>query len=165
VRQPIIIIAAMTTDRVIGDGDGMPWDIPAEYQQYLAQVSQETMIMGRRSFEIFGHDIPQARKIVISRSTGSFASAERAGSLPEAIRLARQTSRTIFIGGGASIYRESLEIADRMHLSVVKGKYTGDTYFPPFDLSQWRVAVREPHAEFEYFEYERANKAPHATDP
>jgi dihydrofolate reductase len=151
--QPIIVIAAMSADGVIGRGDGMPWDVPAEYAQYLAQVSEETMIMGRRSFEIFGRDIPRARKIVVSRSRPSFPDAEAAGSLAEAIELARQTPRRIFIGGGASIYREALECADRMHLSVIHGQFRGDTYFPEFDRDRWTVARHEVREGYDYFEY------------
>ena len=31
--QTMIIIGAMSTDRVIGSGDGMPWDVPEEYSR------------------------------------------------------------------------------------------------------------------------------------
>lgn len=151
--QPIIIIAAMSSERVIGCQNAMPWDVPAEYQQYLAQVSQETMIMGRRSFEIFGRDIPRARKIVVSRSRSEFPGAEAASSLAEAIKRARTTPRRIFVGGGATIYGEALAWADRMHLSVIHGRFQGDTFFPPFDQDAWSVARHEMRTGYDYFEY------------
>ncbi|MEE3258297.1 MAG: dihydrofolate reductase [Candidatus Latescibacterota bacterium] len=64
----MIIIPAMSKDRVIGSGDGMPWSVPEEYQQFLGFVEGQTVTMGRRSYEIFGPDLTSAHNIVVSRS-------------------------------------------------------------------------------------------------
>ena len=50
----MIIISAMGRNRVIGNGDGMPWHVPEEYQHFLDTTRDQTIIIGRRSFEIFG---------------------------------------------------------------------------------------------------------------
>ena len=63
-----IIIAAMSGDRVIGSGDGMPWHIPEEFDQSLRFVEGETVIMGRRSYEIFGTDLTSEHAISVWRS-------------------------------------------------------------------------------------------------
>ena len=44
----MIVIGAMSTDRVIGNGDGMPWDVPEEYAHFLRLVDGQTIIIGRR---------------------------------------------------------------------------------------------------------------------
>ena len=63
----IIIISAMSETRAIGKGEGMPWNVPEEYQHFVASVHQQAVIMGRRSYEIFGADF-EADTFVISRS-------------------------------------------------------------------------------------------------
>lgn len=63
----MIIISAMSRDRVIGSGEGMPWNVPEEYQQFLSFVEDQTVIMGRRSYEIFGPDLTSAHTVVVSR--------------------------------------------------------------------------------------------------
>jgi hypothetical protein len=64
----LIIISAMSNDRVIGSGEGMPWSVPEEYQQFLSLVEGQTVIMGWRSYQIFGPDLTSAHNVVISRS-------------------------------------------------------------------------------------------------
>ena len=64
----MIIIGAMSTERVIGNGDGMPWDVPEEYAHFLRIVDGQTIIIGRRSYEIFGDGLTSAHTVVVSRS-------------------------------------------------------------------------------------------------
>ena len=49
----VIIISAIGSNHIIGNGDGLPWHIPSEYDQFLGYVKDQTVIMGRRSYEIF----------------------------------------------------------------------------------------------------------------
>jgi dihydrofolate reductase len=151
----VVIIAAMSGDRVIGAGDGMPWDVPEEYAQFLRQVDGQTLIMGRRSFEIFGRDLQRTELIVVSRTLPPSTNPPVARSLSQALNFARQSEHTIFIGGGASIYAQAIPMADRMHLSVIHGEYSGDAYFPEWEQRAWRVEKDEPHARYTYFEYVR----------
>ena len=37
---PLIVIAAMTPDRVIGRDDGLPWDLPEEYAHFLECIRE-----------------------------------------------------------------------------------------------------------------------------
>ena len=88
----IIIIAAMSTDRIIGSGDGMPWHVPSEYQQYLEQVSGQSIIMGRKSFEIFGPDLrgTGTELFVLSRTQAEISGRTGYRSLEEAIAAAER---------------------------------------------------------------------------
>jgi dihydrofolate reductase len=36
----------------------------------------------------------------------------------------------VFICGGSEIYREAIALADRIYLTVVRGRYEGDAFFP-----------------------------------
>ena len=62
----------------------------------------------------------------------------------------------MFSAGGASIYRQTLPLADTMYLSIVKKDYAGDTYFPEFDdVDDWTMESSTDHAEFELRIYRR----------
>jgi dihydrofolate reductase len=76
-------------------------------------------------------------------------------SIPEALDKAREFGEEIFIGGGASIYKQCLPFADKMYLSYVKKEYEGDVYFPEFSELEWEEVKREDHEEFEFVEYKR----------
>jgi dihydrofolate reductase len=157
----VIIIGAMSVDRVIGSGDGMPWDVPEEYAQFLRLIAGQTLIIGRRSYEIFGKGLTSAHTLVISRSGGSQAGALIVPSVDEAVRVAESFGNTVFSGGGASIYAQTIARADTMFLSYIKGHFTGDAYFPSFDEGDWNVERREDHPRFEFVVYRRRTGPPH----
>lgn len=151
-----IIIAAMGKNGVIGVGEGMPWHVPEEYEHYIRLVSGQAVIMGRRSWEIFGKDLTTTQNIVVSRS-GRVTGAMAVPSLELALTQAVDTGRTVFIAGGASIYTQALEsdCVDEMYLSTIHGDHTGDSFFPAWDATQWSVARREQQARFEFVVWRR----------
>lgn len=151
----MIIISAMSSERVIGSGDGMPWKVPDEYAQFRGFITDQTVIMGRRSYEIFGVDLTSRHNIVITRAAEIEGEVEVAGSVAAAIELASQWDREVFCAGGGSIYAQMLPLADAMYLSFIKGDFSGDTHFPDFDEADWDVVTRRDHPEFEFVHYRR----------
>jgi len=53
----MIVIAALGEDGAIDRGAARPWDIPEEDRRYLDSIRAQTVIVGRRSYEIFGEDL------------------------------------------------------------------------------------------------------------
>lgn len=161
-----ILISAMSKTGVIGLGAGMPWHVPEEYAQYLRHVSGQTVIMGRRSWEIFGADLTTTRNLVVSRS-GQVTGALAVPSLEQALVRAEEARRTIFIAGGASIYAQALEHdwVDEMYLSTIHGDYPGDSFFPRWDESGWEVVRRESHERFEFVVWRRLRSRDRAALP
>ena len=150
----MIIIGALSTDHVIGSGDGMPWDVPEEYAQFLRLIEGQTIIIGRRSYEIFGDGLTSAHTVVVSRSA-NLPRASVVPSVEEAVRVAASFGTTVFSAGGASIYEQTIGLADTMYLSYIKGRFTGDAYFPQFSGQEWAVERREDHPRFEFVVYRR----------
>lgn len=142
------IIAAMSENRVIGQGDGMPWDVPDEYQQYLEFVRGNTVLMGRKSFEIFGPDTTAAHLVVLSHSPRPVSGAVVCQNLREALDAARSFGKPIFSCGGTNVYEQTIPLASEMLLSTIKGNYEGDRYFPEFDAREWRVADERDEEEY-----------------
>ena len=151
----MIIIGAMTRDHVIGSGDGMPWDVPEEYEHFRRLVAGETIVIGRRSYEIFGESLTSAHTVVVSRSATDLPGAIVVPSIDEALGVAEKFGGTVFSAGGASIYEQTIPRADAMYLSFIEGKFSGDAYFPPFDERDWTVERREPHERWEFVVYRR----------
>lgn len=154
-RFPIILISALARNRVIGTQDGMPWQIPEEYQQYLGFIRDQTVIMGRRTYEIFGADLTSRYVLVVSRSLAPGEGYQVCGSLEDALVAAQQLDREIFVAGGASIYAQALPLADEMYLSFIEGEYAGVAFFPEFDPEVWEVVERRKHSQFEFVKYRR----------
>jgi dihydrofolate reductase len=151
----MIIVGAMTRERVIGRGDGMPWDVPEEYEHFQRLVAGETIVIGRRSYEIFGESLTSAHTVVVSRSATRLDDAVVVPTIDDALREAATFGRTVFSAGGASIYEQTIPRADAMYLSYIKGDFSGDAYFPDFDERVWTVERREDFPRFEFVVYQR----------
>ena len=153
----VIIISAIGSQHVIGDGNKLPWHIPEEYNQFLDFVTDQTALMGRRSFELFRKDRLPKRNVVIS-STFETERASVFPSLQEALAYAKTFPEDVYICGGQAIYEEALPLADYMYLSFVKGEHEGNVYFPNFDEEDWIVESEEEHEEFVFVIYRRKVK-------
>lgn len=133
----------------------MPWNVPEEFAQFQCFIEGQTLIIGRRSWEIFGPDLTSARNIVVSRSVKEIPGAIVVDSVERAVAAANELGLKVFSAGGAQIYRQTLPLADTMYLSYIEGEFRGEAYFPKFDDETWAATTRRQHAEFEFVVYER----------
>ncbi len=152
----MIIIAAMSHRRLIGNDSELPWELPDEYRHFLSQITGQAIVMGRKSYEIFGPDLTAAEVLVLSRSLGRLDQATVVRSLAEAVEHARLRGRQLFCGGGAQVYRQALPLAKELRLSLITGEYRGDSYFPEVDWERWQLVSSTAHPEWEYRIYRRA---------
>jgi dihydrofolate reductase len=140
----VAIIAAIANNGVIGDGNQIPWRLPGDFAHFKRMTLGKPLIMGRKTFESIGRPLPGRTNIVVSRQEGYqplgvivHPDLERA--LNHAQSIARQDrANEVMIGGGAEIYRQALEFADRMYLTQVELEPPGDTFFPSIDFEQWK---------------------------
>ncbi len=150
-----IIIVAMTEQRLIGAGDQIPWQIPEELRLFRELTTGHTLIMGRHTFESIGRPLPDRRTIVVSRRLPPTPGVEICPDLPSALHLADSYGRKVFFAGGVGIYRAALPLAELMHISWIKGDYTGDIHFPPFVLEEWQVESERDYRQFRHVLYRR----------
>ena len=159
----VSIIVAIAQNGTIGDKNALLWHIKEDMRFFRTTTSGHPVIMGRKTFESLGsRPLPKRKNIVITRSDVEFEGAFVAHSLEEAIAMA-EGDEEIFIMGGAQIYAQALEVADRMYITRVERDYEGDTSFPAVDYSKWRLTKEERFERGEDFDspfafllYERA---------
>lgn len=152
----IVLIAAMTPDRLIGSGGRLPWHNPADLKHFKRTTLGHAVIMGRKTFDSCGNrPLPGRRNIIISRGksagaqspppAGDATSTDFVTSLEAALDLCRQRSESIaFVVGGAQIYALALPIADEMILTFIHDEgLSGDTHFPPWNAADWNEEAME----------------------
>ena len=137
--RPIVLVAAMARDRIIGHQGAMPWHLPADLAHFKAVTMGHPVVMGRKTFESIGRALPGRKNIVITRSQPSLPpGVVRASSLDEAMA-ALPPSEPVMIIGGGQIYAEALPRATRLELTLIDAAVDGDTRFPDFDLQDWQL--------------------------
>ena len=156
------VIVAMAKNRVIGADNRIPWHLPAELKLFKEVTMGHHMVMGRRTWESIGRLLPGRTTVIVTRQRDyQVPGAVVVHSLKEALAAAAGDDE-VFVIGGAELFRETLPLADRMHLTVVDAEPEGDTCMPEIDFTAWRekaswtspASERNPFA-FRYTLYER----------
>jgi dihydrofolate reductase len=147
----VSIIAAIDEKRGLGKDNDLLFKIPADFKRLKELTTGHTIIMGRKTFESIGRVLPNRTNIIITRDSNfKVEGAIVAHSLEEALEKSI-TEHEIFIFGGGQIFKEAIEkgLVDRLYLTVVKGEYGADTFFP--DYSQFtKVLNKEEYEEDGY---------------
>lgn len=124
-------IVAMDPSQVIGYGNELPWHLPEDLKQFKQRTTGHTIIMGRKTFDSIGRPLPNRRNIVLTRQAINISGVEVIHDLCELREL--KHNGTLFIIGGAEIYRLALPYCHGIYLTRLKQEYNGDVYFPDFE--------------------------------
>jgi len=150
----IALIVAMAENRVIGRNNQLPWHIPADLRHFKTLTMGKPIIMGRKTHESIGRPLPGRDNIVIT--TDRLYQAEGCQvvhSIGQALQAAGGCEEAMIIGG-ANLYRQTLEDAGRLYLTLIKAEPQGDAWFPEIDPQQWREIEREAHKADESNQYD-----------
>jgi dihydrofolate reductase len=151
----VSLIAALDRQRGIGKDNRLPWRLPADLKRFRALTLGHHLIVGRKTFESIGKPLPGRTTIIVTRHTDYHATGCLvAHSLAEALTLARARGENqVFVIGGAELYAQALDLADRLYLTFVEAEVAADAFFPPFAEDDWLVqeTVAQPADEQNQF--------------
>lgn len=155
--QPTFIsaIVAMSENRVIGNGNHLPWHLPADLKHFKTLTTGHPILMGRKTYESIGRPLPNRTNIIMTRDTSFQApGCIVVTSIEKALAHATDIGRNeIFIIGGAEIYKQLLPKISRLYMTVVHAKLDGDAFFPELNFAEWNEITNEKHEADENNEY------------
>jgi len=163
----IVFVVAIAENGVIGAGGSIPWRQKSDMARFKALTIGKPIVMGRKTFVSLRRPLPGRTNIVITRDAGyRAAGAIVTTSSADAYDVARgdalrRSVAEIAVIGGADIYRQWLDRADRLEITEVHARPDGDTVFE-IDRTQWDEVARVRHpagaddnADFSYVTYRR----------
>ena len=134
------LIAAMSLNRIIGNGKDIPWSIPGEQKIFQRFTLGHSVVMGRITYESIGKPLDGRLNIVVTGQSDYRApGCKIAGNLNDAIRMGKDHSNEVFVIGGEGLFKEALPLADRIYLTTVNIHVDGDTFFPEFDEKNYSI--------------------------
>ena len=141
----ISIIAAVAKNRAIGYQNKLIYWLPDDLKRFKQLTTGNTIIMGRKTFDSLPKGaLPNRRNVVISRTVDSLPGCEVYASLEEALSHC-QDDEHIYIIGGASVYEQAMQVADRLCLTEIEDTPAeADVFFPSYDAG-WEETWREQH--------------------
>ncbi len=154
----ISIIVAMDDDQLIGkeaSSNGMPWDNKEDLMHFKNTTIHKTILMGYTTYKAIGRPLPNRHTIVVSFEEFEDDRVEVRTSLDDVIQEYKNKNEDLYISGGASIYKQSLPLADQLLISRIKGHHEGETYFPDFDGYGYTLVETQPFETFELQIYKR----------
>lgn len=143
----ISIIAAVDQRMAIGFQNKLLFWLPNDLKRFKALTIGHTVIMGRKTFESLPKGaLPNRRNVVLSSNPAmECTGAEVFPSLETALQSCRD-DESVYIIGGASIYRQALPFADELCLTEIDSiAPQADVYFPEVLLAIWQEKSREDH--------------------
>jgi dihydrofolate reductase len=137
------LICIIGTNRALAYKGAQPWHIPEDMERFKRLTMDNTVVMGRKTFEAMDAPLPGRTNIVLSRNESYQApGCIVCRSLDEAIE--RADSEEVFVIGGGDVCAQAIGKADRLYLTVVEDEPPADTFFP--DYSEFRPRkIRGPH--------------------
>lgn len=140
----VSLIVAMSENRVIGSGGQLPWHLSADLRRFKRLTMGHHLLMGRRTFESIGRALPGRVSIVLSRQPGlAIPAVVCSPSLEHALQVAADEEELFVIGGG-NVYRQMLPQADRLYVTQVHARVSGDVTFPQLSEGEWVLREQSP---------------------
>ena len=162
----VVQVVAMDRQRCIGVNNQLPWHLPDDLKHFKATTQGGVMLLGRKNFDSIGRPLPNRVSWVLTRDTAWQADGVKvAHSLEQLLDGAAADAKAlgqnqIFVIGGAELYRQTLEISDRLEVSHVDLSVTGDVFYPEipavFSVVQRRAMQdSQTQIKFEIVRYQR----------
>ncbi|VTT85556.1 Dihydrofolate reductase [Halorubrum sp. DM2] len=164
----LVLVAAVAENGVIGDDDGMPWHYPADLAHFKRLTTGHPVIVGRKTYEgirdRLGGPLPDRTSVVMTTRSIDDADlsdgAVVAHDLDEAVSRATADAAdrgvdAVYVIGGATVYEQFLDRADRLVITEIPERPGGDARFPEWDAEEWTETDREAEDDLAFVTYER----------
>lgn len=154
----LALIAAIAENNCIGKNNQLPWHIPEDLKHFKELTDGTTVLMGRNTWlslpEKF-RPLPNRKNVVLSFSPSA--------NLPPGVRsftnldtaLEALKDEMVFVIGGGTMYRQTIDRADTLYITHVHSMVDGDVFFPQIDPAVWKEVEREKRDGFDFVIYKK----------
>ncbi len=148
----------MDEDNLIGNNNDLPWRLPADLKYFKEKTLNKTILMGRKTCESLPFVLPKRRNIVLTRNI-SFS--RQGFEIIHKLDSINDLGDEIMVIGGAMVYKLLMPYANRLLITKIHHKFSGDTYFE-WKQKQWKLIQEQKnttdesnHYDYSFLEYFR----------
>tara|TARA_Y100000768_G_scaffold381176_1_gene359419 strand:+ start:298 stop:801 length:504 start_codon:yes stop_codon:yes gene_type:complete len=152
-------VVALSNNNVIGVNNDLPWNLKKDLAHFKNYTTNKIILMGRKTYESIGRPLPNRINFVVSNTLKNIKGAHVFKSTEEALSKAKNLCdeadyKEIVIIGGGYLFRETLEITNKLVLTRVNCDIDGDVYYPEIDLENWKEISSEVYKKDSDNEYD-----------
>lgn len=160
----LVIIAAVSRNKVIGIEGRIPWHISEDLRRFKQLTTGHPVIMGRKTYQSIGSPLPKRLNIILSGQEDFHPQgAYTFSSLDKAVNSLRECQPRVdgidysstFVIGGKRVYEEAFEKVNRLEITHIHRDVIGDTYFPKIDWLCWEKIAEEDKSAYSFVTYVR----------
>ena len=137
------IIVAMDRNRVIGRGGALPWHISSDLKNFKKITMGKPILMGRKTHDSIGKPLPGRENIILTNNKKYSAEGCTVKNTLDEVYSYCEEQLELVVMGGAILYSQTLDKADKLYITEVNASVNGDTFFPEYKSNQWREILRE----------------------
>jgi len=147
----ITLIAAIGKNGEIGFRNQLLWKIPEDMKHFKQYTTGKVVVMGSNTFASMEHKPLPGRKCIVISHAGLAGLAVRASSVEAALSVEHCYPELVIIGG-AQIYAQTIDLADKLVITHVDAEFEADTFFPKIDLTKWKInsTLQSSNEQFNY---------------
>lgn len=134
----ITLIAAIGRNGELGLDNKLLWDIPEDMKHFISYTKGKVIAMGSNTFASIGNKPLSGRKCIVLSSSGLAGMAIRAKTIDDIFSVDHCYPEIVIIGG-ASVYKQTIDRADKLVITHVDADFDADTFFPSIDLTKWKI--------------------------
>lgn len=152
----LVLIAAHDPNLVIGKDGGLPWHYPEDLKHFKNITMGGTILMGRGVFEELNEIPLPGRKNIVLSTSRTYKNVDTFDSLDSALDSIKDD--VVFVIGGGTVYRQTIDKADKLIITEIHKEFDGDTFFPEYRNQigkQWKEVKRDDRDNLSFVEYER----------
>jgi dihydrofolate reductase len=121
-------IAAIDAENGLAKKGGIPWKLPTDVKYFREMTKNGTILMGQKTFDQIGV-MKDRQNIVVSRRTRE---QDGVSYINDPVFYLKQSLGDVWVIGGGTIYKQTLELADELYLTQVKGTFGCDVFYPAY---------------------------------
>jgi len=148
----ISLIAVIGKNRELGKDNKLLWHIPGDLPRFKELTKHHPIIMGRKTFQSIGRPLPDRTNIIVTTdSSFHIEGTTPVCTIEDALNAASHSPghEEIFVIGGGSLYKQTIQQATRLYLTVVDAHAEADTFFPEYSVFT-RIIETTSHTEGGY---------------
>ena len=133
----------MDRNRVIGRGGALPWHISSDLKNFKKITMGKPILMGRKTHDSIGKPLPGRENIILTNNKKYLAEGCTVKNTLDEVYSYCEEQLEVVVMGGAILYSQTLDKAEKLYITEVNASVNGDTLFPEYKSSQWREISRE----------------------
>ena len=139
----IYLIAAVSKNGVIGKRGKLPWHFKKDLERFKNLTMGHCVVFGRKTFQLLKE--LKGRKVIVLSRDENFKKGKIIvkHSVEEIVNNYLISKEICFIAGGEEIYKEFLPFCDTIYLSLIDKEFSGDKFFPTFEMNQFEKLFSE----------------------